>query len=124
VTIPVIGIHYDERYWKSPNAFDSDHFTAEEIAKRPSFTFMPFGEGPRNCMGLRFAAEKLIYDRLNIVCFPLIFAQVNLKFAIATVIKNFKVELDCEKVQLPLEFNPKDPSLAPKGGFWVKCSSI
>lgn len=51
--IPNLSIHYDERYWKDPEVFDPQRFTAEEIAKRPNQCYMPFGEGPRNCIGMR-----------------------------------------------------------------------
>lgn len=53
ILIPNVGFHYDERYWKNPYKFNPDRFTPEEILKRPNFTFMPFGEGPRNCVGMR-----------------------------------------------------------------------
>lgn len=51
--IPNIAINYDDRFWKNPNEFDPDRFSPEEIAKRPNLAFMPFGEGPRNCIGMR-----------------------------------------------------------------------
>ena len=51
--IPVIGYHYDERYWNDPTTFNPDRFTAEESANRPNFAFMPFGEGPMGCIGMR-----------------------------------------------------------------------
>ena len=53
VWIPAIGFHYDDRYWKNPKKFDPNRFTAEEIAARPSQAYFPFGEGPRNCIGMR-----------------------------------------------------------------------
>lgn len=53
VMIPNICIHYDERYWTKPEDFNPDRFTTEEIAKRPNLAYMPFGEGPRNCIGMR-----------------------------------------------------------------------
>lgn len=52
--IPLIGYHYDERFWTNPEGFNPDHFTPEEVAKRPNMAFLPFGEGPRNCVGMRF----------------------------------------------------------------------
>jgi cytochrome P450 family 6 len=53
VVIPLTGLHNDERYWKDPRKFDPDRFNAEETSTRPSFAFLPFGEGPRNCIGMR-----------------------------------------------------------------------
>jgi cytochrome P450 family 6 len=53
VWIPTVGFHYDEKYWKNPNLFDPERFTQEEIAKRPTNAYIPFGDGPRNCIGMR-----------------------------------------------------------------------
>lgn len=53
VMIPNIAIHYDENYWKHPGEFDPERFSADETSKRPNLAYMPFGEGPRNCIGMR-----------------------------------------------------------------------
>lgn len=51
VLIPAYPIHNDERYYPNPEVFDPDRFTEEAKASRPKYTYMPFGEGPRVCIG-------------------------------------------------------------------------
>jgi cytochrome P450 len=43
------------RYWERPEIFDPDRFTAPEAAQRPKYTYLPFGGGPRFCIGNSFA---------------------------------------------------------------------
>jgi cytochrome P450 family 6 len=54
VWIPMIGVHFDEEFWTNPEKFDPERFTPEEIANRPNYTYLPFGDGPRNCIGMRY----------------------------------------------------------------------
>jgi len=51
VVIPVYAIHHDPRYYPEPDRFDPERFSDEAKSFRPHFTFLPFGEGPRNCIG-------------------------------------------------------------------------
>lgn len=47
--------HRDERYWPAPHVFDPDRFAPEKAGQRPAYAFVPFGAGPRNCLGAAFA---------------------------------------------------------------------
>lgn len=51
VAIPLFALHYDEEYFPDPNKFDPDRFSKDNVQNRKPCVYMPFGEGPRICIG-------------------------------------------------------------------------
>ncbi|XP_046959650.1 uncharacterized protein LOC124529785 [Vanessa cardui] len=65
--IPVWCFHYDPKYFPNPNKFDPERFSNENKHKINPMAYMPFGLGPRNCIGSRFALcemKALLYQIL------------------------------------------------------------
>jgi cytochrome P450 len=58
VTLLTNNAHHDPRFWDQPDAFDPDRFTPERSANRPPLAYLPFGAGPRQCIGNQFALTE------------------------------------------------------------------
>jgi cytochrome P450 len=59
-------LHRHDDFWRHPHAFDPDRFSAEREAEIVPGTYIPFGQGPRVCVGAGFATTEatLILARL------------------------------------------------------------
>lgn len=86
IMIPIQSIHNDPEFFPEPEVFNPDRFNEENISSIRPYTFLPFGAGPRNCVGSRFA--------LQLVKTCLLHAVHNVQF------------VKCSKTKVPLEYLP------------------
>jgi cytochrome P450 len=72
IHIPVFALHRNVRLWERPNAFDPDRFAAEPVKARSRYAYLPFGGGPRICIGAGFAmleAAAILATLVRALCF-------------------------------------------------------
>ncbi|XP_065352450.1 cytochrome P450 9e2-like [Cloeon dipterum] len=103
MTVPIYAIHHDPKYWPNPGKFDPERFTDENKKSRLPYTFFPFGEGPRICIGMRFA-------------------QAQVKAAIVTIVKNFDLETTGQ-TSYPVVLDPNVFLIHAKEGLHVSFKS-
>lgn len=53
ITVPIMGLHNDPAIYQEPHRFDPDRMTKEKMEARHPASFLPFGGGPRFCIGYR-----------------------------------------------------------------------
>jgi cytochrome P450 len=59
IYISTYVLHRHPDLWNSPDTFDPDRFTPENIKNRHKFAYIPFGSGPRFCIGNNFAIMEM-----------------------------------------------------------------
>lgn len=102
ILLPVWSIHRDPRNYADPLDFIPERFDADQggvKAYRDKGAFLSFGDGPRICLGMRFALTQI-------------------KAALVDVLKNYEVSVN-PKTQEPIELDPKEFLTVAKGGVWV-----
>ncbi|XP_029175223.1 cytochrome P450 6j1-like [Nylanderia fulva] len=101
IWIPIFAIHRDPNIYPKPDIFDPERFANEVVETRHEMHFLPFGDGPRNCIGARFAIYQI-------------------KIGLIKILRNYKVDT-CDKTQIPYVIEPKAPFLLDaKGGIHLK----
>ncbi|KAJ8913631.1 hypothetical protein NQ315_007348 [Exocentrus adspersus] len=104
VFLPVIGVHYDEDSYENPEVFNPDRFSPENKQKRHPYAHLPFGGGPRVCIGERFGILQA-------------------KVGLTSLLKNHKISLN-EKTAVPLVISPTSQITAADGGVWLNVSKL
>ena len=67
VNIPSYVLHRDPEVWDNPEEFNPENFSPEAKEKRDPYSFLPFGTGPRQCIGMRFALLEVKVALLKIM---------------------------------------------------------
>lgn len=101
VVIPIYAVHRHTKLWPDPSRFDPDRFLPEHEAAYPRTQYMPFGYGPRVCIGSAFAMTETVA-------------------VLATLLQNVRLSWDGRS-------NPEPVSrvtLRPKGKLGVKISFL
>lgn len=60
IFIPIYAIHRHHALWSDPDLFDPDRFQDSFAQARPRCAYMPFGAGPRICIGASFAMLEMV----------------------------------------------------------------
>ena len=60
VIVHVYGAHHASRHWPDPETFDTDRFLKGNEKLRTPFTYLPFGAGPRTCIGSHYAMLQIL----------------------------------------------------------------
>ncbi|XP_073945642.1 cytochrome P450 9e2-like [Choristoneura fumiferana] len=100
LNIPVMAIHRDPEFFPDPLKFDPERFSDERKHEILPFTYLPFGLGPRNCIGSRFALCEV-------------------KVMVYQLLQHMKVE-PSERTHIPIQLSTESFNLRMKGGHWLQ----
>jgi len=99
VWVPILNIHRDPQYFPNPMKFDPERFSDENKSSIQSGSYLPFGIGPRNCIGSRFA--------LMIV-----------KAVVFSMLSKFDIFVT-SKTQIPVQLSKKTFNMITEKGMWL-----
>jgi cytochrome P450 len=60
VTVAPFVLHRHRQLWKDPDAFDPERFLGENRERIDRYAYIPFGAGPRVCIGMSFAMQEAV----------------------------------------------------------------
>jgi len=118
VIIPVYSLHHDPKYYPHPEKFDPERFNQDNKNSRPLGTFLPFGDGPRICIGKY--TYRICYDIRaygNTFCtrsmfVGMRFAMMEVKTGLAEILSKFEVK-PCPDTQIPIKIKTRSLLLTP-----------
>ncbi|XP_037085521.1 cytochrome P450 3A2-like [Pollicipes pollicipes] len=101
VYVSPYGIQRDPGLYPNPDAFDPDRFLPEIKADRHAYAWLSFGQGPRNCIGMRFALLQA-------------------KMALVAILRRYSFVPGARSGGAVPEIDATPGLLKEKGGTWLK----
>nr|CAD7200883.1 unnamed protein product [Timema douglasi] len=98
--VSVPGLHYDPDYFPEPDKFDPERFNEDNKDNITPFTFVPFGVGPRTCLGKRFA-------------------QMQMRMCLCGLLSRYTLQLEGPNPPTPLNFSKKMFTHYVEEGIWL-----
>lgn len=105
--IPVYSIHRDPEHYTDPDKFNPERFDPENGGVkhfRDKGLYWSFGDGPRMCLGMKFALLQM-------------------KIGISKIVEDFEISVNPKTIE-PIELDPKELLLSPTGGVWLNLKEI
>ncbi|PNF23401.1 Cytochrome P450 9e2 [Cryptotermes secundus] len=99
IMIPIYGLQHDPNYFPDPERFDPERFSDDNKHNINPMTYIPFGLGPRSCIGNRFALMET-------------------KSLLAHLLSRFSVKV-ISKTPVPIKVIQKGFNVTAEGGFWL-----
>ncbi|XP_035446811.2 cytochrome P450 6B2 isoform X3 [Spodoptera frugiperda] len=100
IHIPTYYLHHNPEYFPDPEVFRPERFLGDQKQNIIPYTYMPFGEGPRTCIGMRFAKMQMLAGLI-------------------TMLKKYRLEL-ADGMPTKLKFKAQSFITHPVGGIRIK----
>ncbi|EDW32573.1 GL10370 [Drosophila persimilis] len=102
--LAVHSIHHDPEIYPQPEHFDPSRFEADQVKSRHPMAYLPFGDGPRNCIGLRFG-------------------KIQAKIGLVSLLRRFKFGIS-KRTESPLILDTRSFPLTTKNGIHLRVERI
>ncbi|XP_058661087.1 thromboxane-A synthase [Ammospiza caudacuta] len=102
IEIAVGHLHHNPEFWPDPEKFIPERFTEEAKKERHPFAYLPFGAGPRGCLGMKMGLLET-------------------KITLLRILQKFKFKT-CPETEIPLQLKSK-ATLGPKNGVYIVLES-
>ncbi|MDX1485007.1 MAG: cytochrome P450 [Alphaproteobacteria bacterium] len=101
VFLPIYALHRHQLWWERPDTFAPENFSPEAVAARDRFLYLPFGAGPRVCVGANFA-------------------MMQAHIILATLLARFRFTLGPRPLPVPTMLM----TVRPDSGVWLDVAPI